>query len=187
MKETKKSLRKQGHSQLLAQTEEKRRLRSLDIQKRLSGLPVFQKAKLVLFFVSLPEEVDTHPMIEEALRSGKRVAVPVADLKTKKLLFFEIRDKKKDLKPGVYGILEPDPYKTKPVSPKKADCVIVPGLVFDLKKHRIGHGAGFYDRFLAEIGDVPKIGLAYSFQIIEEIPRESHDVALDEIITDQEN
>ena len=87
--------------------------------------------------------------------------------------------------PGIYEILEPDPARTKPVSGGQAGCVLVPGVVFDSKKNRIGHGAGFYDRFLKEINpSVPKIGLAFSFQVVEEVPSESHDVAMDFLITD---
>ena len=106
--------------------------------------------------------------------------------KEKELCFFEIKDRNRDLKPGIYGILEPDPLLTKEVFLHDAGCVLVPGVVFDKNKHRIGHGAGFYDRFLARIdSQVPKVGLAYSFQVmIKDLPQEVHDVALDELITD---
>ena len=185
MTNTKASLRAAMQARLLAQSQEERRMRSSVIQKKLWTLPVFKKANLVLFFVSMPEEVDTRGMISEALAQGKRIAVPAADLKTKKLLFFEIRDFQRDLRPGIYEILEPDPAVTKPILLTEVSCVLVPGVVFDQKNHRIGHGAGFYDRFLKSLdAKVPKVGLAYSFQVVKEVPQESHDVALDALITD---
>ena len=186
MSETKKSLREAVQSRLMAQSPVDRSKRSAAIEKKLWSLPEFQKAKLVFFFVSMAEEVETHGMIDRLLAEGRRVAVPRADLKTKQLIFYEISDAQKQLKPGVYGILEPNPVLAKEVAAREAGCVIVPGVVFDKKKRRIGHGAGFYDRFLGQMdAKIPKVGLAYSFQVmIHEVQQESHDVALDEVITD---
>ena len=183
--ETKKSLRQVVGSLLVAQSPPDRQRRSLAIQKKLWRELAFQEAGLVFFYVSRSEEVDTHLMIDQALASGKRVAVPSSDLKSKKLIFSEIHDRRKDLILGAYEILEPDPAKTTPVSFKEAGCVLVPGVIFDRKNNRIGHGAGFYDRFLKQIDpQVAKIGLAFSFQVLDEIPYEDHDVALDLVITD---
>lgn len=183
--ETKKSLRTTlGHA-LLNQSESDRKVRSRAIREKLWLLPEFRRAKLVFFFVSRPEEVDTHPMIDAALAEGKRVAVPSSDLKSRALRFYEIADRRSDLVPGVYEILEPDPEKTRPVTAAEADFVVVPGLVFDRSNRRIGHGAGFYDRFLKEIRPgTPMVALAFSFQLVKEVPQEAHDVILDRVVTD---
>ena len=143
--ETKKSLRLAlGHA-LVSQTDADRKVRSRAIREKLWLLPEFRRAALVFFFVSRPEEVDTHLMIDAALAEGKRVAVPAAE----------------------------------------ADFVVVPGLVFDRANRRIGHGAGFYDRFLKEIHPgTPMVALAFSFQVVKEVPQEPHDVVLDCIVTD---
>lgn len=183
--ETKISLRRRVSRLLEEQSPADRQHRNLAIQKKLKRLPAFKKACMVFFYVSRPEEVDTHPLIDEALAAGKRVAVPSSDLKTKKLSFFEIADREKHLKLGVFDVLEPRPELTKPVSAKDADFVVVPGVVFDRKNRRVGHGAGFYDRFLKEIGSrTAKVGLAFSFQVVDEVPQEIHDVALDKVLTD---
>ncbi len=183
--DTKKALRQRVVEQLKSQSPTDRQHRNLAVQKKLRALEAYKKARLVFFYVSRPEEVDTHPLIDEALAAGKRVAVPASDLKTKKLSFYEIADREKHLKLGVFDVLEPRPELTKPVRAADAECVLVPGVVFDRKNRRIGHGAGFYDRFLKEIGaGVPKIGLAFSFQMLDEVPQEDHDVALDRVLTD---
>ncbi len=184
MPANKKSLREAMQARLLAQSAEERLRRSLAIQKKLWALPAFKNAGLVLFFASMPEEVNTHVMIDLALHEGLRVALPCSDLASRKLTFYQIRDRKMDLRAGVYGIMEPDAALTRPVAVKDAGLVIVPGVVFDRSHRRIGHGAGFYDRLLAEMGSTPKIGVAYSFQVTDEVPQEIHDVALDDVITD---
>jgi len=127
--------------------------------------------------------VDTHGMIDRAIAEGKRVAVPLSDLKARKLTFYEIRERSRDLKTGLYGIAEPDVSKLKPVEASSAGCVIVPGVLFDGQKRRIGHGAGFYDRFLGnEAKNLAKIAVCYSFQVVDRVPQETHDVAMDEIL-----
>ena len=72
-------------------------------------------------------------------------------------------------------------------NPDKLDLVIVPGIAFDKKGHRIGYGYGYYDRFLKTIKKkAVKIGLAFDFQLIESIPEEEHDVPMNIVVTDKE-
>ena len=85
--EAKKSLRQAMQARLESQSVGERKRCSALIQKKLWGLLAFQKAKLVFFFASMAEEVDTRGMIDAALSMGKRVAVPLADLNTKKLFY----------------------------------------------------------------------------------------------------
>ncbi len=183
--DTKKSLREFTEKVLLSQNLADRAARSRLIREKLWRLPEFIKSELILFYVSRAEEVDTHVMIEQALADGKKVAVPCSDLKSHELSFFQIQDLKRNLRPGIFGILEPDPQRTQPVAPHQADLVVVPGVVFDRDNNRIGHGAGFFDRFLKEIRhDTPIIALAFSFQMVEKLPQEKHDVPMDLVITD---
>ena len=187
---TKKGLREEIRQKLKAQSLEERSQKSLRIQDRLFSLAEFQKAAWVCFYVALPEEVDTVPMIEKAIGMGKRVAIPLSDLENKELKTYEIKDLRNDVRKGAFRILEPDPKKTVPVEPSKLEVVVVPGLVFDRENYRIGRGQGFYDRFLAGAGRLPlqervfKIGLAFSFQVVPSVPHESHDQKLDLVLTD---
>ena len=181
----KKRLREEINKRLEAHSAAERRAKSLLIQKKLFGLEAFRNSSCVCFYVSLPTEVDTVSMIDQALETGKRVVVPLSDLENKELKLFQITNPRTDLKKGAYGIFEPDPRSATPVDPGEVDCVVVPGIVFDEKKNRIGRGHGFYDRFLNKFGPkVFKVGLAFSFQVIPQVPQESHDEPLDLVLTE---
>ena len=182
----KNQLREEYQAHLLAHPAADRQRKSGLLMQRLFSRDDFKKSTTVLFFVSLPEEVDTHRMIDEALLLGKRVVAPRCRMQTRELDLYEIRDRK-DLVAGVFGLLEPDPAKTQPVTPYEIDLALVPGVLFDKTFNRIGHGAGFYDRFLVRLKpQTPKLGLAYAFQVIEKLPVMAHDVALNDVITEEE-
>lgn len=83
----------------------------------------------------------------------------------------------------MYHILEPK-KKTAIIDPKSIDLYIVPGIAFDRNGYRLGHGKGYYDRLLAGI-NVPKIGLAYSVQVVAELPRSSYDVPMTMVVTEE--
>lgn len=183
--QTKKGLRTKIRRLLGSQSSLARKKRSLKVQKKLFSLAAFKKARVVCFYVSLPYEVDTTAMIDEALEKGKRVLVPRADRKNKRLSLYEIHDRRGDLEKGSYGILEPRLGCKAFKSLETMDCLIVPGIGFDKKNNRLGNGAGYYDRFLKKIGaEVFKIGLAFSFQMVSKIPTEDHDVKMDVVVTD---
>lgn len=171
---------------LKAQDPGERARKSLLIGTKLSGWSAYRTARTVCFFVALPTEVDTVPMIERALKEGKRVLVPRVDhLENKELKLYEIRDLQTDLSPGTMGIREPDPARSREAKASEADCILVPGLAFDRNGRRLGRGAAFYDKFLSSLRpDLPKAGLAFSFQVFPEIPYESHDRTVDIVITE---
>jgi 5-formyltetrahydrofolate cyclo-ligase len=182
---TKKSLRQEIKARLKGHSAQERTQKSLLIEKKLFAHPAFRKARTVCFFVGLGSEVHTVPMIEKAIASGKRVLVPRTDLENKELKLFEVRDVRLDLKPGVLGILEPDPAHAKAVPADQVEVIAVPGLAFDKMNNRLGRGAGYYDRFLAGLpSSTLKVGLAFSFQVLPDIPYEDHDHRLDEVLTD---
>ena len=184
--ESKKSLRQEIRGKLAQLSPSARKRKSRVILKKLLALSAYRKARTVCFFVGMTTEVDTRPMIRHALDQGKRVLLPLVNLENKALKLYEVRNLGKDLVKGPLGILEPDLKKTKPFSPKKADCVLVPGLAFDKKNRRLGRGAGFYDRFLKKLkASTPRIGLAFSFQVVPEVPHEKHDVFLNKVLTEK--
>lgn len=114
----------------------------------------------------------------------KHVLVPRVEM-NKELSLHEIKDPKKDLKKGSYDVMEPRPERTRLAELEEVNCIIVPGVAFDKKNYRIGHGIGYYDRFLKKFDPtVLKIGLAFSFQVIQTVPAEAHDVKLDMVLTD---
>ena len=152
------------------------------IAEQFWELPAIQKAHSILFYASMPGEVDTLAMIEKAIFSGKRVALPIVEQNQRKIIPTVISSME-DVHKGTYGIAEPyfDPDKTLDV--KDLDAVVVPGLAFDRLHHRLGRGAGYYDRFLSTLPKtVTTVGLAFDFQLTESLPTETHDVRLQQII-----
>lgn len=184
--DTKAVLRKKMKQKLNKQKQSERRKKSKTIQKKLFSQKEFLSARCVMLFVSRGTgEVDTGPIIKKALGMGKKVVLPVTVAREKKIKPVELEDFKKDLKKGVYGIYEPKdaPHK-RPVRLKEIDLVIVPGLAFDRKNNRLGHGQGYYDRFLRTLPrSTPKIGLGFRFQFLKNIPATGRDFSLTKVIT----
>ena len=153
------------------------------IMDRFLRLPEFSAAACILLYASKGSEVHTDGIIRSALSLGKRVVLPVTKKEERKLELYEMRSVE-ELESGAFGILEPPQYPERKVEPGEIDLAVVPGASFDSRGHRIGYGMGYYDSLLPKIKG-KKIGLAYSFQIVEHVPEEPHDVALDMIITEE--
>ena len=181
----KKELRQKLLERLLSLTEGEIKRRSQDVTKKLSSLPIYKESKIVMVYYPLPGEVDILEEIRKELGS-KRFCFPVTDLKEKRMRIFEVKDLDKDFIPGAYGIMEPNPQKTKETDIGEIDLVIVPGLAFDHQKNRLGRGAGFYDRFLANTsGSTKKIGIAFDFQVLENLPVNlSFDQKVDAVVSE---
>ena len=176
------SLRTHYRRLLKEQDQEDRLRKSLLIAEQFWKLPAIQKARSILFYASMPGEVDTLAMIEKAIYSGKRVALPIVEQKKGKLIPTLISSME-DLHLGTYGIAEPHLDPNKEISLKDLDAVIVPGLAFDRLNNRLGQGAGYYDRFLSTLPKtVTTVGLAFDFQLTESLPTEAHDMRLQQII-----
>lgn len=155
---------------------------SYQIARRLYNDPYWKDADLIAVTISRVPEVDTFQLIRKAWEEGKRIVVPKCEHHTRKLDFREIT-KFSQLEKGYYGLFEPIPQETKRVLPESIDLVIVPGLAFTDKGHRLGFGGGYYDRFL-ENYQGNTLSLAFLKQIVQELPVEGHDRCVDKIITD---
>lgn len=159
--------------------------KSRKIADKLFRLDAFKTARNVCTYVSMPAEVDTTLLIDEIIGMGKRVLVPLTNLENKELKVYEINNRRDCLRPGTLGILEPDQDKCPEAATKDIDIVLVPALLFDRGNNRLGRGAGLYDRFLAGLpARVQKIGLAFSFQVVPQLPTHPHDVRMDQVLTD---
>lgn len=172
--------------------EEDRVAQSKSITQVLQGTEMYQNARFVLCYVSFGSEVDTHELIQQAIRDQKKVYVPkiVSSDNGKHMEFFQCEDIHA-LQPGSMGILEPEadyakvfPYDIHLSLDRAEEClVIVPGLGFDEHLGRIGYGGGYYDRFLSKCRKQFSIGVAYKQQMIENIPMDENDVAVDLVLT----
>ncbi len=162
------------------------REKSKIIADKLLGCHLFKRAKVVMFYATKENEVDTREMIEHAMEESKRVIVPITRFREGRILPSEILDYDSELEVGKFGIPEPKFQFVRPVDPKEIDLVIVPGVVFDVRGHRIGYGGGFYDRFLKELRpEVRSIGLAFEFQLYDKLPNGENDVPVDFIISEE--
>jgi 5-formyltetrahydrofolate cyclo-ligase len=146
----------------------------------LLQLPEWKSAKNILMYVSHSYEVDTHMIIRTHI-DEKNIIVPKSNKIDNTLVLHKINTFN-DLKKGNYNILEPVSH-TKTIPAKNIDLAIVPGVAFDLKGHRIGYGKAYYDKLLPKL-NCKKIGLAYSLQIVDNIPAEKHDEPVDLLITE---
>lgn len=142
--------------------------------------PEWKKASTVCLYFSRPDEVDTKPLLAAALTAEKTVVFP--RISGCELVLHRITSIT-DFVRGKYQIFEPR-ASTPEVDPKTIDLFIVPGVAFDREGYRLGHGKGYYDRLLAGI-DAPKIGLAYSFQIVAQLPRSSYDVPMTLVVSEK--
>lgn len=163
--------------------------KSLKITDSIINLKEYKKSLLIMCYVDFKKEVSTKVLIKQALLTKKRISVPLitGSLGVKNsMIASEILCFEKDLEVGKYGIYEPKSECIKQIEPKEIDFVIVPGVAFDLKRNRIGYGAGYYDRFLRLLRpDCLKVGVAFEEQLIKEVPINEFDVALDMLITNQ--
>jgi 5-formyltetrahydrofolate cyclo-ligase len=173
-------LRKQVAQARDSLSPEIRRTKSREIGSRLSQLPEYRAASVILFFASFRSEVDTVPMIRQALAMGKRAVLP--KVKGKELALFEIRDFDADVSAGAWGILEP--HEKNPVALDSMDLIIVPGLAFDERGNRLGYGAGFYDKLLAAFTKTT-MALAFEVQVVPNVPAAAHDVPIQKIVTEK--
>lgn len=159
--------------------------RSSRVEVNLLSLKEYKSAAMVVSYCAKDDEVQTRPIIERALADGKRVAVILTDVPTKTLSFSEIKSFEGDLAPGTFGILEPKPGRVRPVPFAEADLVLVPLVAWDEKGHRLGYGAGYFDRALEGARRITKVGLALESQRLTRIPESRYDVPLDVIVTER--
>ncbi len=177
----KKTLRAQISRQKQAMTPAQIDAASQRLKALLVACPAYQQANTIYGYLSYNQEVRTIPILEQALRDGKQVAVPKVYGKTMRFLLL------KDLSlvaPGYAGI--PEPIADGPVAQDPNALVLMPGLAFDRAGHRIGYGGGFYDRFLAEEPNHPTLALCYGFQLLDHVDTEDFDIPVDYVLWDRE-
>lgn len=160
---------------------------SKKITNSFRKLEEYKNSRMPLIYVSFRSEVDTHQLIRERLNGGLEVAIPKTDVTNRRLETYLLKDWEKGLRPGAYGILEPDVKVALLIRPSQIDMVVVPGSVFDRQCGRYGYGGGYFDRFLSiEAPQALRIGLAFSLQVLPEIPLKTHDQRMDIIVTENE-
>jgi 5-formyltetrahydrofolate cyclo-ligase len=179
----KREAREQALSRRDALSLERRGRLSAAICARAAGLPELEAAGTLLLFGSFRTEIDTSPLIAWCLARGRQVCLPRV-LGPHVMAAYRVRDVAADLEPGAWGIPEPRPGLPE-VAPEAIDAVVVPGAAFDVAGRRCGYGGGFYDTYLPLTrAGVPRVALAFEAQIVDEVACESHDLAVDTIVTE---
>lgn len=180
---TKRALRAKVLRLLRDQKEKNRLKKSAKIRKKLFSLKEFKRAKTILFYASFGGEVETFEMIKQAKKLKKTIALPTVLKARRRIIPYLVRNLRAGMCRGAYGILEPKKDRCQPLDLSKLDLVVVPGIVFDKRNHRLGRGLGYYDRFLRQLpAGIPTVGLAFDFQIVNRLPDQSHDVQLSRVV-----
>jgi 5-formyltetrahydrofolate cyclo-ligase len=182
--ERKRAIREESHARRNAQSNKNELSR--EIVARFMALPEYAAAETVMFYVDVRSEVRTRNDLANALTTGKRIVVPYCVDGELELFHLEDMD---ELQIGMYKILEPKPelrsVQTKRVEVEQLDLIMVPGVAFDRRGGRMGHGKGYYDKLLEHARpDTPLVALAFECQMFPEVPVAEHDIFMDKIITE---
>ena len=183
--ERKKLIRERAHVNRNAQADKDPL--STVICDKFMALPKYAAAGTVLFYIDVRAEVRTRHSLPTALASGKTIVVPWCNDQGE-LELFRLTDTN-ELAIGMYRILEPKlelrNLPEKQCRPEDLDLVMVPGVAFDRRGGRMGHGKGYYDKLLQHARpETPLVALAFECQLFPEVPVAAHDIFMDQIITE---
>ena len=168
--EKKKDIRRQVIAERNEMSKEQWWEESLRITDKLITHPFFLSADEIYCYIDCKNEVATKKIFEEAWKQGKKTACPkvIGD----EMEFYYIQSFE-ELEPGYFGVKEP--ITTMRAQGKKV-LVIMPGVAFDKKNHRIGYGKGFYDKYLNRNSNYSRVAIAFSFQVLDDVPSDKYDM-----------
>ena len=173
----KKELRRMIREQKRAMTEEMIVEKSEKLGQLFAESELYKNAKSIYGYLPYNQEVRTVAMLEQAMKDGKRVAVPKCYGDEMRFLWMDDLSK---VEKGYANI--PEPIADEPIADDPTALVLMPGLAFDPQGHRIGYGGGFYDKFLAGEPNHPTLALCYDFQMLEYLETEAHDLPVDVVL-----
>lgn len=155
---------------------------SESITRKLVSWDMIQKAQVCMVFLSMTDEPQMDDLIEWMLREGKTVCVPRLSTKFG-LMEAAAVSSLNSLVTGRLGLRMPG-AGCLTVEPQFLDIILVPGVAFDLSGARLGMGAGYYDRYLMRASGAALAGIAWGFQIVQELPQEEHDIPVKWLVTE---
>ena len=181
IRQRKRELRSQILARLAAMVPQRQAAASAELRQRLEARPEWKEAASILFYAPIQAEPDIWPLVSTALALGKVVALPWYSVAEGKYFACRIRDAGTDVVCGRFGIREPAAACASGTL-NRLDLILVPGVGFDMCCRRLGRGRGFYDKILA-IVEGRRCGVGFDEQVVDRIPLEPHDVALNCILT----
>lgn len=173
----KKAIRREIREKKRALTVEEIETASARLAELFYQTEAYKNAESIYGYLPYNQEVRTVPILQQALRDGKRVAVP--KVYGEEMRFIWMTDLG-EVALGFGGI--PEPLEDEPVAHDATALVLMPGVAFDQEGHRIGYGGGFYDRFLAAEPNHPTVALCYEFQLLPKLETEEYDVPVDRVL-----
>lgn len=177
----KQALRKEVREKKRAMTAAQIEKASEDLARQFCATVFYRDAQTLYGYLPYNQEVRTEPILLQAWKDGKKVAVPKVYGDTMRFIYLENLDQ---VEKGYAGI--PEPVADGPVANDEKALVLMPGLAFDYAGHRVGYGGGFYDKFLSAEPTHPTVALCYSFQMFESLETEEFDVPVDLVLWAQE-
>ena len=181
--EEKRALRQQIVNRRDQIPEEERRNKSISAAKNLLALETLARCRTVMLFLPFGSEIDTMPFIDAARDRGQTIWLPVTDVREKRIIPY-VYSPDQVFRHGAYGIKEPDPAYAMQAELQDLEAVILPGVAFDRQGGRLGYGGGYYDRFLSSFKHRPLlVGYCFAEQMVDWVPRESHDFTYDSLVT----
>jgi 5-formyltetrahydrofolate cyclo-ligase len=187
LNEAKKKLREAVLSRRDGLSAEARATAAIAVEKRFFALDAYYHAHAVMAYMSFGTELDTAAIVDALFWSGKTVVLPRVDRASKSLKLHRV-ESRKDLIAGVWDILEPR-ADLPTVAIDMVDLVLMPGVAFDLQGHRLGYGAGFYDRLLAGTAERPvpkplRVAATLDCQVVDAVPAGPNDQSIHILITE---
>jgi 5-formyltetrahydrofolate cyclo-ligase len=180
----KSTMRAQARSVVAAMGEAARAQASHALCRRIQSLSIEIDSTVVLMYLAMPSEPNVDEVIRIWMASGATVVAPRADWTNQSMIAAPLTDLDDVGEKGPHQIREPLRSEAAPLA--SITLAFVPGLAFDDRGGRLGRGAGFFDRFLADLRHVsaaPVYGVAFDEQIVPRVPMEDHDIPLDAIVT----
>ena len=173
----KKELRRQIREKKRAMTEDQIVTARARLGELFLNCPEYKAAKTIYGYLPYNQEVRTVPMLEQAMRDGKRVACPMCYGDQMRFIYMDDLSKVEN---GYANI--PEPIADEPVADDKTALVLMPGMAFTDEGNRMGYGGGCYDKFLAAEPDHPTVALCYDFQMVDYIPTDDFDIPVDRVL-----
>lgn len=150
------------------------------IAERLIASEDFKRAKTVMLYKSVDNEVSLEGVLDSPLAENKIFAFPVCVSKTEIKAYIP-----KEWRKGAFGIIEPDPSVSIEVPPEDIDLIILPGVAFCEDGRRLGMGGGYYDRFLPKCKNARTVMIAFECQKADELPCDGFDKKVDMVLTEK--
>ncbi|XP_074602685.1 methenyltetrahydrofolate synthetase [Brevipalpus obovatus] len=193
LKKAKKELRSEIEALMSAMSPEDRITQSSDVYNQLINHELFQKAKRVSIFLSMPEELNTIPIVKKIFEQEKKCFIPriIFGSQRMDMVLMSTAEEIDALPVGKYGLRQPATVETEAIESGGLDLMIMPGVAFDKEGHRLGHGMGYYDvylkRYKEHFGHYPNtIAVAFKQQIVQSVPVGPNDVTINQVLH-QEN